>query len=427
MPATHPRPPHHRPPAVRRLFPSLSLPLSLSSPLSCGRPPPAPPPPAPALAAPHPAQAAGDPTPLSLLFSLSLPFSLSSPTTPPPPAPHPAPAPALAAPAAPPPRPDARDNREKREAEGDGGAGGWGVGGPGLGGAGVGKRERGEERREREGKRERKGGSSAAGVGAGGGSPGLGWSGPSGLGGPGWGREKSRERKGRRQPEKVPEVGRRRRSPAVNRSPAAEKTWGGKVYMRKYIYDFVFVDVVICADHKVPLPTTLGNGKAVPVCSELGLCSEHPNPRIKPQTDISLPDPRSTCHLTAHRPCPCTHQLQAQSTYYYCCTSHHHLPPHTLAEPAPAGAGDNHPPVPCAGSGSTWRQSIGPVAPASLSLVTPRVWSFFLAETLPLPSLISSPTDLSIGVSMTDTTPVSQSPRGASLLQVIDGGATGQS
>ncbi|GMN61912.1 hypothetical protein TIFTF001_030991 [Ficus carica] len=45
---------------------------------------------------------------------------------------------------------------------------------------------------------------------------------------------------------------------------------------------------------------------------------------------------------------------------YYCSTSHHHLPPHTLAEPAPAGAGDNHPPVPCAGSGPTWRQSIGP-------------------------------------------------------------------
>ncbi|GMN21658.1 hypothetical protein TIFTF001_045531 [Ficus carica] len=132
----------------------------------------------------------------------------------------------------------------------------------------------------------------------------------------------------------------------------------------------MFVDVVICPDHKVPLPTTLGNGKVIPDCSESGLCSEHPNPRIEPQTHISLSDPHSTCHLTAHRPCPCTHQLQALPTYYYCSTSHH---PHTLAEPAPAGAGNNHPPVPCAGLGPTWHQSIGPVAPASLSLVTPRV------------------------------------------------------
>ncbi|GMN63032.1 hypothetical protein TIFTF001_032111 [Ficus carica] len=113
-------------------------------------------------------------------------------------------------------------------------------------------------------------------------------------------------------------------------------------------YWMIFVDVVICADHKVPLPTTLSNGKAVPVCSESGLCSEHPNPRIKPWIGISLPDPRSTCHLTAHRPCPCTHQLQAPPTYYYNSTSHHYMPPHTLAEPAPASVGNNHPPGPYA-------------------------------------------------------------------------------
>ncbi|GMN74113.1 hypothetical protein TIFTF001_053798 [Ficus carica] len=104
-----------------------------------------------------------------------------------------------------------------------------------------------------------------------------------------------------------------------------------------------------------------------------GLCPEHPNPRIEPQTNISLPDPRSACHLTAHKPCPCTHQLQAPPTYYYCSKSHHHLPPQTLVEPVPAGTGDNHPPVPCAGSGPTWRQSIGSVSLASLSLVTPWV------------------------------------------------------
>ncbi|GMN20411.1 hypothetical protein TIFTF001_045335 [Ficus carica] len=49
-----------------------------------------------------------------------------------------------------------------------------------------------------------------------------------------------------------------------------------------------------------------------------------------------------------------------------------------------------------------------------------------LAKTLPLPSHISILADLSIGVPAADTTPVSPSFRGASFLQVIDGGATGE-
>ncbi|GMN44694.1 hypothetical protein TIFTF001_013889 [Ficus carica] len=128
---------------------------------------------------------------------------------------------------------------------GPGGAGlAGGLGGPtGRGGTGLGCRGAGVGRREREGKRERKGGSPAAGVGAGGRSPRLGWSGPSGLGGPGWGRERGEERRearergtgGRKKCRRWVVgvgVGRWRRSSAVNRTPAAEKTWGGKVYMR---------------------------------------------------------------------------------------------------------------------------------------------------------------------------------------------------
>lgn len=55
-----------------------------------------------------------------------------------------------------------------------------------------------------------------------------------------------------------------------------------------------------------------------------------------------------------------------------------------------------------------------------------RYGHFCLAKTLPLPLHISILADLSIGVPTADTTPVSPSFRGASLLQVIDGGATGQ-
>ncbi|GMN34285.1 hypothetical protein TIFTF001_004599 [Ficus carica] len=72
----------------------------------------------------------------------------------------------------------------------------------------------------------------------------------------------------------------------------------------------------------------------------------------------------------------------------YCCnTSHRHLPPPTLTGAAPAGGGGGHPAIPLTGS----------------------------------------PTDLSIGVLTADTTLVSPSFRGASLLQVTDGGVTGQS
>ncbi|GMN58503.1 hypothetical protein TIFTF001_027603 [Ficus carica] len=122
-----------------------------------------------------------------------------------------------------------------------------------------------------------------------------------------------------------------------------------------------YADVMICPDHKVQLPTTLNNGKAIPDCSKSDPEPDfvRPGVTIRPTLVVSLE--RTTY----------SGRLQAPPTYYYCSTSHHHLPPHTLAELAPAGAGDNHPHVPCAGSGPTWRQSIGPVAPTSLSLVTP--------------------------------------------------------
>ncbi|GMN74877.1 hypothetical protein TIFTF001_054471, partial [Ficus carica] len=76
--------------------------------------------------------------------------------------------------------------------------------------------------REREGKRERKGGSPAAELGPEVGRLGWGGQGRRGWGGPGGeererGIEKRRERKGRRRPEKVPEVGRRR----LGESPAS--------------------------------------------------------------------------------------------------------------------------------------------------------------------------------------------------------------
>ncbi|GMN66211.1 hypothetical protein TIFTF001_035279 [Ficus carica] len=45
---------------------------------------------------------------------------------------------------------------------------------------------------------------------------------------------------------------------------------------------------------------------------------------------------------------------------------------------------------------------------------------------MPLPLHISILADLSIGVPTADTTPVSPSFRGASFLQVIDGGATSE-
>ncbi|GMN27791.1 hypothetical protein TIFTF001_049399 [Ficus carica] len=76
-------------------------------------------------------------------------------------------------------------------------------------------------------------------------------------------------------------------------SPAtsAQRCWGA------------YVDVIICSDHKVTIPTMLGD----------------------------------------------------ESPTYFCSASRHQPPPPALAGPAPAGARGNHPSVPYAELGPTWR------------------------------------------------------------------------
>ncbi|GMN74770.1 hypothetical protein TIFTF001_052452 [Ficus carica] len=263
---THPRPPHHRLPAVWRLFPFLSLP-SFSSPFSLFSSllrPPTPGPPTAGLSPSHPPPSPGP--------SFCRPY----PRPPPP------------SPGNPPSHPDER-GRERGEEKGEerererergwwGAAGaGWGLAGAGWG-AGAGgsreKREKGEERereekREKEEERERgevereRGEERGGGGGVGGGPPGR-VGGPRGgrglgpvVGGlPEVGREKRREERergreiGRKREEERergvvgdrsagvgagggrPEVSRRRPLPAAERSPATENTWGEKNYMR---------------------------------------------------------------------------------------------------------------------------------------------------------------------------------------------------
>ncbi|GMN53154.1 hypothetical protein TIFTF001_022299 [Ficus carica] len=194
-----------------------------------------------------------------------------------------------------------------------------------------------------------------------------------------------------------------------------------------------YVDVVICSDHKVPLPTTPRTrpdavlGEHGHPSTRIRLCSEHPisgnvprtsrNPRAhtplrqdwmlvtrlrltrcgsrRTRPDAVLEEhghQTKSYRLTRATPSTQTrlcseHSISGNVSPTYCYnTSHSHPSSPTLTGAAPAGVGGGHPAVP-----ST-----------------------------------SSPIDLSIRVPMADTTPMSPSFLGASLLQMIDGGATSQ-
>ncbi|GMN52253.1 hypothetical protein TIFTF001_021409 [Ficus carica] len=136
------------------------------------------------------------------------------------------------------------------------------------------------------------------------------------------------------------------------------------------------VDVLICSDHKVPLPTVPREHESKSTGAAHLLLQHVTSPPVTTYSD---------------RNCPC--RCRRQPPYCPLCRVR-----------------------------DAWPQSIGPIAPVSLRPSHPSG-----ALALPLPSFISSTTDLSIRVPTGDTTPVSPLFRRASLLQVINCKATSQS
>ncbi|GMN61200.1 hypothetical protein TIFTF001_030292 [Ficus carica] len=224
-------------------------------------------------------------------------------------------------------------------------------------------------------------------------------------------------------------------------SPAtsAQRCWGA------------YVDVIICSDHKVTIPTMLGNVQfpSSPRLAELPdldrpgtsadhvplgrvgysarRCSEYLDPSDRSRTGMGPLGPHSATSADVN--------LVSVSINY------RSLPPtsaarhvtnrrHLLLQDPPLQA-----PEATTLLSPTWLTRPGrPEHPDSRE--TPinggrihkfRYGHFCLAKALPLLLHISILADLSIGVPTADTTPVSLSFRGASLLQVTDGGATGQS